>query len=189
MPLEPNFNPFPVLETPRLHLRQVVAEDIPEIFAMRSNKELMRYIDRPLAETEEDARVLFNRIDTALKNNEGINWGITTKDDNRLAGTIAFWRLDKENYRGEIGYMLQSHLQGKGIMKEAITAILQYGFFTMNLHSVEANINPANKASVALVEKMGFVQEAYFRENYYYDGKFLDSLIYSLLVSDFKPTA
>lgn len=189
MPLEPNFTPFPILETPRLRLRQITEEDVPEIFAMRSDKELMRYIDRPLAQTEDDARELLGRINTALEQNNGINWGICLKNDNTLKGVISFWRLDKENYRGETGYMLKSEVQGKGLMKEALAAVLQYGFFTMNLHSVEANINPANKASAALAERMGFVQEAYFRENYYYDGKFLDSAIYSLLVSDFNPTA
>lgn len=189
MALEPDFNSFPALETPRLHLRRIVTDDIPELFAMRSNAALMRYIDRPLAQTEDDARVLFERIDAGIRNNEGITWAITTKESNRLEGTIGIWRLDKENYRGEIGYMLKTGMQGKGLMKEALTAVLQYGFFTLNLHSVEANINPDNEASVALVERLGFVKEAHFRENYFYDGKFLDSYIYSLLITNFKQEA
>lgn len=189
MPLEPNFTPFPLLETPRLHLRRVTMNDVPGIFAMRSDKEMMRYIDRPLAQTEDDARALVERMDTALQHNDGINWAITLKDDDRLAGLVSFWRMDKENYRAETGYMLQKHLQGKGLMKEALYAVLHYGFFTLNLHSVEANINPANEASAKLAESLGFVKEAYFRENYYYNGQFLDSVIYSLLVSDFKPVA
>lgn len=189
MPLEPNFNPFPVLETPRLHLRQVVLDDAPEMFAMRSDKELMRYIDRPLAQNEDEARERIEMMNTSLEKNEGISWAMSLKGDATMAGTLGIWRLDKENYRGEIGYMLNSQFQGKGLMKEALIAVLDYGFNIMNLHSVEANINPENVASVQLAEKLGFVKEAYFRENYYYDGRFLDSLIYSLLVSDFKPTA
>ena len=91
--------------------------------------------------------------------------------------------MQKEHYRSEIGYALNPLFQGKGIMQEAMQAIIQYGFEIMKLHSVEANVNPANEASMRLLEKNGFVKEAYFRENYYFDGKFLDSVIYSLLAN------
>ena len=66
-------------------------------------------------------------------------------------------------------------------MDEAMKGVLQYGFETMKLHSVEANVNPGNNASTKVLEKNGFVKEAYFKENYYYNGKFIDSAIYSLL--------
>ncbi|MGE5859464.1 MAG: GNAT family N-acetyltransferase, partial [Ignavibacteria bacterium] len=63
---------------------------------------------------------------------------------------------------------------------------LNYGFKVMNLHSIEANVNPDNKASIRLLERNNFTREAYFKENYFYNGKFLDSAIYSLLISEFK---
>ena len=56
----------------------------------------------------------------------------------------------------------------------------------MNLHSVEANINPANEASTKTLEHFKFEREAYFKENYYFREKFLDSAIYSLLKKDFR---
>ena len=66
-------------------------------------------------------------------------------------------------------------------MQEAMEAVLLYGFQKMKLDSVEANVNPFNAASIKLLEKNGFVREGYFRGNYYYNGKFLDSAIYALL--------
>lgn len=66
-------------------------------------------------------------------------------------------------------------------MKEALKPVLQYAFTKMNLHSIEANINPDNIASAALLESCGFIKEAYHKENYYYDGVFYDSVIYSKL--------
>ena len=66
-------------------------------------------------------------------------------------------------------------------MSEAMKAVLQFGFNDMNLHSVEANINPLNKKSKKILELNGFVKEAYFTENYYSNGKFLDSEIYCLV--------
>jgi ribosomal-protein-alanine N-acetyltransferase len=71
--------------------------------------------------------------------------------------------------------------QGKGIMQEALSAVLNYGFELLKLHSVEANVNPNNVSSIKLLERNGFVREAYFKENYYYNNQFLDTAIYSLL--------
>jgi ribosomal-protein-alanine N-acetyltransferase len=87
----------------------------------------------------------------------------------------------KEHYRGEVGYVLLPEYQGKGIMHEALGAVIAYGFDVMKLHSIEANTNPNNTPSHKLLERHGFVREAYFKENYYYNGKFLDSAIYSLI--------
>ncbi len=66
-------------------------------------------------------------------------------------------------------------------MQEVLTAVLDYGFKQMHLHSVEANVNPDNKASMKLLERNGFIREGYFKENFFFDGKFLDSAVYSLI--------
>jgi ribosomal-protein-alanine N-acetyltransferase len=66
-------------------------------------------------------------------------------------------------------------------MREAVSEVIKYGFTVMRLHSIEANVNPDNKASIKLLEKNCFAREAYFKENYFYNGKFLDTVIYSLL--------
>ena len=134
-----------------------------------------------MATSVDEARQLIDRIITDIANNNGITWAITLQDVPQLIGTIGYWKLDKENYRSEIGYMIQPEFQGKGLMQEAMTTVIGYGFSTMKLHSIEANVNPANEASIKLLERNKFVQEAYFKENYYYDGRFLDSVIYSLL--------
>ena len=98
-----------------------------------------------------------------------------------LIGTIGFWRITKEHYRAEIGYALHPDFHRKGITQEAMIEVLNYGFEMIRLHSVEANVNPNNEASKKLLEKNKFVQEAYFKENYFSNGQFLDSAIYSLL--------
>ncbi len=79
--------------------------------------------------------------------------------------------------------MLHSDHWRKGIMKEALMAVIPYGFLEMNLHSIEARINPGNDASDAILRSVGFVREAYFKEDYFFNGKFLDTAIYSLLQS------
>ena len=89
--------------------------------------------------------------------------------------------MKKEHYRAEIGYVLNPAFWKKGIMKEAILAVLGYGFDVMHLHSIEANINPGNAASAGVLEATGFIKEAYFKEDFFFDGTFRDTIIYSRL--------
>jgi ribosomal-protein-alanine N-acetyltransferase len=77
--------------------------------------------------------------------------------------------------------MLLPEYHGRGIITEAIKEALNYGFEIMKLHSVEAIIDPENFASERVLQKSGFVKEAHLKENEYYDGKFLDTVIYSIL--------
>ncbi|MFI5187967.1 MAG: GNAT family N-acetyltransferase, partial [Chitinophagales bacterium] len=176
-----NFKPFPVLTTERLYLRRMTEEDVEEIFFLRSDKQMLQYLDRDPARSIDEALSWIKMINEAIDNDQYIAWGIALRNEPVLIGTITFWNVKKDHYRAEIGYLLNTHYQGKGLMQEAVTAVLEYGFKIMKLHSVEANVNPANKASIKLLERNNFVQEAYHKENYYYNGKFFDSVIYSLL--------
>ena len=179
--LAPNFTPFPTLTTPRLILRKITTDDVSELLVIRSDERIMKYIDRPRAKTNEDVIAFINLINNNEKNNDSINWAICLKDDPKLIGNVCFWRIEKENYRAEIGYVLHYDHWQKGIMNEVIKEVIKYGFQEMKLHSIEANINPDNEASAKLLEKNNFVREAYHKENYFFEGKFLDSVIYSLL--------
>ncbi|HMJ48366.1 MAG TPA: GNAT family N-acetyltransferase [Ferruginibacter sp.] len=180
--LEPVFSPFPGLITERLILRSIERTDAPEILFLRSDDAVMQFIDREKTKSLEEAEAFINKIKTAAETNEGIMWAIALIDQpNVLIGTIGFWRLIKQHYRAEVGYMLHPDHWNKAIMKEALQAVIKYGFETMKLHSIEAHINPRNVASGVLLEKCGFTREAYFKEDYYFRGEFIDSAVYSLL--------
>ena len=176
-----NFNPFHNLETERLILRRVNSNDIKEVLALRSNAETMKYIPRPLLKNDEDALAHIAMIDEKIESNEGINWAITIKGDPKLIGVIGHYRIQKEHYRAEIGYMILPEYNGKGIVTEAVREAVKYGFEVMKLHSIEAVIEPGNLASAKVLEKNGFIKEAHLKENEFYDGRFIDSVIYSLL--------
>ena len=180
--LSPNFSPFPELSTTRLLLRQLTLADAPSVQHLRSNKAVMQYINRPLTQTLQEAEAWVLVVLEALAANNGITWCICLKEaPQEHIGTIGLWRIEKENYRAEIGYMLEPHLQGKGLMYEALQAVVEYGFRELKLHSIEARIDPRNSASAALLKKGGFVQEGYFRENYRLDDSFADTAVWSLL--------
>ena len=181
--LHPNFTPFPYLSTTQCQLRPMRMEDAEQVFYLRTDDRVLKYLDREKMQSLDEAKALTEKIINAVAANENINWAICLKGNDTMIGSIAFWRLVKEHFRAEIGYNLHPDHWGKGIMNEAMKVVLEYGFGEMGLHSVEANVNPANEASIRLLEKNGFIREAYFRENYYFNGKFLDSAIYSLLAN------
>ena len=176
-----NFKPFPILETERLVLRRVIENDVNEMFVLRSDSVIMKYIPRPLVTNLDEALEHIKNIDAKIESSEGINWGITLKGNDTLIGVAGFYRISQENQRAEIGYILHPSQSGKGIISEVVKHLIEFGFTTMNLHSIEAVIAPENKASAKVLEKNGFVQEGLFKENQYFEGRFLDSAVYSLL--------
>ena len=177
-----HFFPFPEQTTRRLLLRKFTPADAPALYRLRSNKNVMQHINRPLATSLQEAEAWIGVVLETLAQNKGITWCLCLKENpEEHVGSIGLWRIEAENYRAEIGYMLEPRLQGRGLMYEALQAVVEYGFRQMKLHSIEAQLSPQNGASAALLKKAGFVQEGLFKENYFWQGRFLDSAVYSLL--------
>jgi [ribosomal protein S5]-alanine N-acetyltransferase len=171
----------PVLTTDRLTLRRADEHDAPELFFLRSDEETMKYINRVRAKTIDDALKLIAMTNEATERGEGIHWAITKRNEQKLIGHIALFKINKENHRAEVGYILHPAYHRQGIMHETLSAVLPFGFNTIGLHSIEARVNPHNMASIQLLEKCGFIREAYFREDFFWEGNYLDSAVYSLL--------
>jgi ribosomal-protein-alanine N-acetyltransferase len=165
-----SFKPFPNLTTEHLTLRQLDLHDENEIFVLRSDERVLKYIDIPIAQTIEDAQAFINKIINGAINNESVYWGITLNDDTKLIGTICLWNISEDHFTADIGYMLHPDFQGKGIMQEAISKTIEYGFETMKLKSMEADVDPNNSKSIKLLERNGFV----------YNRKSENTVVYSL---------
>ena len=175
------FDVFPVLETDRLLLREIIPEDAKEIYEVRSDEEAMKYFGHNVYTSFAEADEMIMSVINGFKNKEGIRWGITLKGSDKLIGSGGIWRLMKQHLRGEIGYDLSPKYWKKGIMTEALTEIIRFSFDNMNLHSIEANLDPDNAASVRLLEKLGFEKEGHLKESYCLNNAFTDTGIYSLI--------
>lgn len=178
------FKSFPELESERLRFRKIYIGDANEIFFIRSNDDVMQFMDVPRHNSVGDSEKLIQTAQETYKKEAGIIWAIIEKDSKTFIGYLGFIRMTPEHCRAEIGYALKPQHWGKGYMNEAINKIVRFGFGEMHLHSIEANVNPLNERSQKVLESVGFKKEAYFRENYLFDGKFLDSVIFSLLEKD-----
>ncbi|WP_460217823.1 GNAT family N-acetyltransferase [Psychroserpens sp. MEBiC05023] len=178
------FETFPELESKRLLYRAYSLKDAEVLLNLRGNKAVSKYMDTTVPTQIEDTEKRIKDYQTAFSEARGITWALIDKNSEKLIGDFGIWHIDHKNSRGEIGYILHPDFWGKGYMFEAMNTLIRFGFNTINIHSYTANVNVNNDNSKALLLKFGFKLEAYFRENFYYDGQFLDSEIYCLLESD-----
>lgn len=183
--LELNFSPFPILESERLRFRKLEDSDALKVLELRSNPEIMRYIPRPLVTNTDEALAHIKVLNGNIDANKDINWAVTEKENDICIGIMGFHGSQPENFRTEIGYMILPEFHNKGYVSEGVQTILNYAFNTMNFHSIEAVIDPRNIASERVLQKNGFTKEAHFKENEFYKGEFLDTVIYSLLKREF----
>jgi [ribosomal protein S5]-alanine N-acetyltransferase len=152
-----SFIPFPYLTTERFILRQLTLSDGNEIFLLRSDKEINRYLDRPIAGTIDDARQFIDKINESILKNELIYWVIAYKGQPNLIGTICLWNISDNGTKAEIGFELLPEFHGKGIMHEVLPIIINYGFETMGLNFIDGEVDPKNLKSIKLMEKSGFI--------------------------------
>jgi ribosomal-protein-alanine N-acetyltransferase len=151
-----NFTPFPVLKTERLTLRQLVSEDANEIFALRSNNTVNKYLGRKPAQSIDDAKTFIQAIHENILRNDSIYWAITLKDTDKLVGTICLFDFSDDNLKAEIGYELLPGFQGKGVMQEATSKVIDFGLHHIGLNSIEAYTHSENQSSTRLLEKFNF---------------------------------
>jgi ribosomal-protein-alanine N-acetyltransferase len=189
MALDTAFTHFPGLATDRLLLRDIQPRDAPALFAILSDEEAMAFYGHPPQQSLEETRALIAQIQARYARREGLRWGLTLKGDDRLIGSCSLQRFDAGFHRAETGYELHRAFWGRGLMAEAMAAILTYGFMDMGLHRVEAVIDEANARSKGLLLKVGFTYEGRLRERYYFRERFEDEYYYGLLAHEWQKRA
>ncbi|GCE29759.1 N-acetyltransferase [Dictyobacter alpinus] len=180
MGLHIQLDTFPVLDTERLILRQLAATDAQDAFLFLSDEENMRYYDPAPMTRLEQAEKSIERHRRRFAEQEALRWGIVLKGENKIIGTCGYsW--DTDNHYAVLSYILSKHSWKKGIMTEALTAIIQFGFEHIHLHRIEAQVAYPNLASARLLEKLGFQEEGRLRDRQYVDHQFVDERIFALL--------
>jgi [ribosomal protein S5]-alanine N-acetyltransferase len=177
---------LPTIDAHRIVLRPISADDVDAFYSIFSDPQVMRYWSTlPIANTNA-ARKLIDEIDERFARHESLKWGVALRSDNTLIGTTTLHRVDFDNRRAEIGYALGSAHWGKGYMHEALQATLGYAFQILDLHRIEADVDPRNQSSIKTLERLGFQREGLLRERWQVGGEIQDSLFYGLLKRDRK---
>ena len=183
------FTHFPRIETERLVLRRIVAEDVAARFAIFSDPEVMRYYGEEPHASVEESREHIAAVDGWYGRREGIRWGITLRGAepaDEVIGSCGFFRFDESSQRAEMGYELRRASWRQGIMREALAAILDYGFATMGLRRVEAVVIGGNDVSAALLRSLGFTLEGTLRQRAAFAGRLLDEQYFGLLRDEWR---
>jgi [ribosomal protein S5]-alanine N-acetyltransferase len=170
---------FPVLETDRLQLRQIVKEDAMAIYNYFSDEEVTTHYGMNTFTSAVQALQLITSFQLLFNENKGIRWGIVRKDTNEFIGTGGFHNVSKPYQRCEIGYEIARPHWKQGFASEAASALLTYGFETYN--RIGALVLPENIPSIHLVEKLGFTKEGLLRDYIIQADQARDAYMYSML--------
>ncbi|MHA1112265.1 MAG: GNAT family N-acetyltransferase [Promethearchaeota archaeon] len=176
---------FPVLESSRLRMREILITDKQKLFEIWGNPLVNQYTDFPGLDDPECVSKFIEMAQERFTSKNGIRWALTLKDEGLLIGTMGYnrWITRFGNF-AVMGYDLDPDYWRKGYSYEAGQIVVDYGFNIMKLHRIEADIDPLNIASEKLLKKLGFQLEGVHREKFYWVGQFQTSAMYSRLSTD-----
>ena len=181
------FRAFPTLETPRLRLREMVPSDADALFTLRGDYEVTHYNIGAAYPDITHAHSLIDAMTRLYHEEKELRWGITLPDEgDTVIGMIGFNSWHRIDRRGSIGFDLARAFWRRGIMREAVEAVLQFGFLQMGLNRIEADASAENVASIALLTSRGFRHEGTQRDHYWEDDTFHDLLLFGLLHRDWE---
>lgn len=183
-----DFTTFPVLQTARLILREVRHADAADVLVFRGDPYVQRFNSEPL-KTLQEAAVFIEEALQQHATQAGFGWAITLRGQDRVLGGVSLHAWEKYHRRAEVGYDLARAFWGQGIGREAVRAVLAFGFTQLNLNRIEAATIADNHESVNLLKKLGFRLEG-LRRGYSWeeDGTFHDSAMFGLLHAEFIGT-
>ena len=174
-----------VLRTERLRLRATEPGDAPAILDLFADEATTRYwAHRPLADRAAAQAWIETRLD-ARSRGELLDW-VAVCPDAGAVGICFLSHLSLANRRGEIGYAVHRDHQGSGLASEMIRRVLEHAFEDLDLHRVEADVDPRHGASLRLLEKHGFREEGRLRDRWQATGEVQDSVLLGLLAPDWR---
>lgn len=177
--------PLPTLEAERLRLRPYLDTDADGLFDLYGDAAVTRYWSHPAWTDPAQAHLYLS-----LRKDEPTTivhaWAIADRQSNDLIGALTFFSISGAHARAEIGYSLLPRVQGRGLAAEALHAALNYGFETLKLYRIEADVDPRNLASIKLLEKLNFRREGFLRQRWRVNGEVCDSILFGLLKEDYR---
>jgi len=169
------------LKTRDLCLRPLAETDADGMFALLSDAETVKYWNnQPITDSGQAAQKLKEDMESDAKSNS-ISWALTQHEQDKMIGRCVLFDYDHVNHRAEIGFMLNRNYWRQGLMRQALETVIHFGFEKLGLHRIEADVDPGNKGSLALLEKLGFEREGLFRERWLICGEWKDSVMLALL--------
>lgn len=173
--------------TSRLQLRPFKTTDLEAFLAYRSDPEIARYHSFDPFTLEKAQQFVAEQAGRVLhRAGEWIQIGLAIRESDLLIGDCAVHLLASEPLIAQIGYTISTAHQRQGYGREGVGGLLSYLFDIKGLHKIYALIDSRNQASIALVQGLGFKQEAHFRQNYWENNQWWDEVQYAILEEEFS---
>ncbi|WP_298473171.1 GNAT family N-acetyltransferase [uncultured Psychrobacillus sp.] len=177
---------FPILKTERLNLIEINEEHVASIYSIFSNEAVIQYYGMSPLTSVDQAAAMVKSFANGFEQKRSMRWGIVWQETGELIGTVGLNNLALHSKRTEIGYdLLPAHWR-KGIVTEAVEAVIDYCFNELKLFRIGAVTFPQNKASFALLLKMGFEKEGVLKGYLYQDTESHDAFIFSITQPEWK---
>lgn len=181
--------PLPSIEavtTSRTMLREVRADDLPDLLAVNGDPEVTHFLPYATWQSLTDASAWLERMDKLVATGSARQLVIVRNADRKAIGTVLLFKFDEGSSRVELGYALGREHWKQGYAAEALRALLSHVFTTMGIRRVEAEVNPSNAASNALLRSLGFTHEGFLRERWVAKGTIYGVNVYGLLAAEWQ---
>ena len=180
---------LPTLRSTDLILRALDGADVTALYDIFSDPEVMRYWSSSPLDSLQAAANLLDKIHVGFADRRLFQWGIADIDTARVIGTCTLFHFEHAHHRCEIGFALARNRWGRGEASRAVATVLEFAFGVLDLHRIEADVDPRNSKSLCLLERLGFQREGVLRERYRVNGELQDTAILGLLRSDWRAGA
>lgn len=179
------FTTFPELDLGDIVLREIKEDDVKSYFSYISHKDVVKFLsDDDIPKDLEQASKELAYWRNLFHYRHSVYWGISHKGSSKLIGTCGFNNWIRTHRRGEISYDLAPSSWNKGIMTKALRAMCDFAFTAMNLQRIQATVADDNMASMRVLDKLAFQQEARLRHFGRLHGRARDFFMYSLVPTD-----
>ncbi|CAL9594038.1 GNAT family N-acetyltransferase [Streptomyces sp. enrichment culture] len=176
----------PTLHTARLRLRPFADDDAGHLFALHGNPRVMRYWDSPPWSEPARAERFLVTCRKMADDGTGARLAIDRASDGAFVGWCTLTAWNAEYRSASLGYCLDEAMWGHGFATEAAHALLEWGFRTLDLNRVQAEVDTRNPASARVLEKLGFRREGTLREDCVVNGEVSDSWVFGLLRREWR---
>lgn len=171
--------------TERMLLRPYTLDDYDEFFDLHSRDDVSRYLPWETRDEKAAREALARHQKMVFEvDDQGISLAGIDRETGRLVGEFVLILRSVEHRRGELGYVLHPDFQGRGLATEGSRHVLGIAFDTLHLHRVIARIDARNRASAAVLTRLGLRHEAHLVQNEMFKGEWSDEDDFAILRSE-----
>jgi RimJ/RimL family protein N-acetyltransferase len=175
-----------LIDSDRLYLRPAQREDLPALLAVNGDDRVTRFLPYPTWTSGADGEAWYDRMASLQESGQAYQLVVVAKSSQSPIGSCLLFNHDENSQRAELGYVLGYKYWGRGFMAEALRALLDCAFGTMDLRRLEAEVNPANATSIRLLERTGFNREGLLRQRWVVASEPYDVAVYGLLRNEYQ---